>query len=397
MQSPSLGDRSLFERVTDVAYLNHAAVSPISSPVEAAITAMAQTYGAGLSGAIEAMPLRDRLREKLGRFVGAPPDAIGFVQSTTTGINHVALSLPWRAGDRVVLFEGEFPANVTPWQRAAALFEVEIDWVPVQPFHRSLDEGLAALDRCLDERTRIVAVSLVQFQSGLRMPVEAIAERCHRANAEILVDGIQGMGVLPFDVSQAGVDYLACGGHKWMMGVEGAGFVYVRPSSSEKLVPRTAGWTSPRGWLAVSLRGSRSPSLRSGLQEECVVVRGRIAKRVGLRGASTPRFPCSKRWASLRSTRTSSVTTTRWNPTWSTGVFVACGMSKQGAVHFVSSLRPGSMWWACLGAFANVESPWPFPMATFDSLRTGRIVRTRKCRLSWPLSTTSSGEASPLR
>ena len=249
MQNPSLGDRSSFARLTDVAYLNHAAVSPLSAPVETAITHMARAYGAGLPGAIEAMALRDTLREKLARFVGALPDDIGFVQSTTTGIGHVALSLPWRAGDRVVLFEGEFPANITPWQRAAELFGVEIDWVPVEPFHRSLDEGLATLDQCLNERTRIVAVSLVQFHSGLRMPVEAIAERCHRANAEILVDGIQGMGVLPFDVVQADVDYLACGGHKWMMGVEGAGFVYVRPSCAERLVPRTAGWTSHEdGW-----------------------------------------------------------------------------------------------------------------------------------------------------
>ena len=249
MDAARLGDRSLFPFLREVAYLNHAAVSPISAPVAAAIKQTTEGYGAGLAGAIDAFALRDRLRERLARFIGASPESTGFVQSTTTGISHVALSLPWRSGDRIVLFEGEFPANVTPWQRAAATFGAELDWVPVAPFHRDLDEGLAALDSVLSENTRIVAVSLVQFQSGLRMPVEAIAERCRRVGAEILVDGIQGMGVLPFDVVDADVDYLACGGHKWMMGVEGAGFIYVKPAAAGTLVPRTAGWTSHvDGW-----------------------------------------------------------------------------------------------------------------------------------------------------
>ena len=243
-EAPRLGDRSLFPRLTAKAYLNHAAVSPLSAPVADAVERVVAEYGAGLSGAIAAMERREQFRRRLADFIGAPEGSVAFVQNTTLGVTHVALSLPWRVGDRVLLFDEEFPANVTPWQRAAELFGLDVEFVPTAPFHRSLAEGLAGLEHQLDERVRLVAVSLVQFQSGLRMPIGAIAERCRSFDAEIFVDAIQGLGVVPFDVGASDVDYLSCGGHKWLMGVEGAGFTYVRPRCAERFVPRTAGWIS---------------------------------------------------------------------------------------------------------------------------------------------------------
>jgi selenocysteine lyase/cysteine desulfurase len=154
----------------------------------------------------------------------------------------VALDLPWRRGDRVLLLEGEFPANVTPWQQAAATFGLEVRFVPVEAFLRSEEEGLARVDRELARGVRLLAVSEVQFRSGLRMPVAELARRCAAAGTEILVDAVQAAGVVPMDV--AGIDYLAAGAHKWLMGTLGAGFLYVRPGRAEALVPRTAGWLS---------------------------------------------------------------------------------------------------------------------------------------------------------
>jgi selenocysteine lyase/cysteine desulfurase len=182
------------------------------------------------------------LRARLAELVGGRPEDVALTTNTSSGIQAVALDFPWRRGDRILLVDGEFPANVTPWQQAAALFGLEIGWLPLDPFLRSTEEGLALLDRELARGARLLAVSAVQFRSGLRMPIAEMASRCAAAGAEIFVDAVQAAGCLPLDVR--GIDYLAAGAHKWLMGALGAGFLYVRPERVGALVPRTAGWLS---------------------------------------------------------------------------------------------------------------------------------------------------------
>jgi cysteine desulfurase / selenocysteine lyase len=110
----------------------------------------------------------------------------------------------------------------------------------------SADVGsiLEPLERRLAGGARMVAVSAVQFQTGLRMPLPEIAALCRRYGAESCVDAIQACGAVPIDVEVLGVDYLVCGAHKWLLGLEGAGFVYARPERARALLPRTAGWLS---------------------------------------------------------------------------------------------------------------------------------------------------------
>src|SRR5262249_23746453 len=153
------------------------------------------------------------------------------------------------------LFEGEFPANVTPWQRAAELFGLSIAWIPLSAFAASEEEGLALLTRELERGVRLVAVSAGEFQTGLRMPVEAMAALCHAAGAEIFVDAVQCCGAVPLDAGAAGIDYLASGSHKWLMGLEGAGFLYVSPDRVDALRPNVAGWLSHEDPLDFLFRG----------------------------------------------------------------------------------------------------------------------------------------------
>ena len=87
-------------------------------------------------------------------------------------------------------------------------------------------------------------MSAVQFQTGLRMPVQQVAEVAHRHGAELFVDAIQQLGVVPFDAQRLGVDYVAGGSHKWLMGPEGVGYLYARPSCASALVRRYASWLS---------------------------------------------------------------------------------------------------------------------------------------------------------
>jgi selenocysteine lyase/cysteine desulfurase len=240
-----LGDRSLFPQLEARAYLNHAAVSPASLPVvRAASDAMARTARDGVGAIPSALEQRERLRAKIAALLGVEREGIGFVANTTQGVVSVAQSYPWKPGDRILGFAGEFPANVTPWISAATAFDLELCLAPLAPFHESTEAGLASVERELARGVRVCAVSLVQFQTGLRMPIRELAELCHRYDAEIFVDAIQGVGVLPFDARAAGVDLLTCGSHKWLMGLEGAGFVYVRPDRREPLRTNLAGWLS---------------------------------------------------------------------------------------------------------------------------------------------------------
>lgn len=241
----ALGDRSLYPDLQAKAYLAYAATAPVSCAVKAVVNRVLDSYAArGNVAFFEWIEQRERLRRKLGQLVGAPASDIALTSGTTRGISDLALSLPWRSGDRLVLFEGEFPANVSPWQRAAELFGLSIDFVPMA--HAVEDEAsiVEPLERLLQRGVRLVAVSAVQFQTGLRMPLRAIAELCQKHGAELCVDAIQACGVVPLDVTALGIDYLVCGAHKWLLGPEGVGFVYAAPERARALVPRTAGWLS---------------------------------------------------------------------------------------------------------------------------------------------------------
>jgi selenocysteine lyase/cysteine desulfurase len=240
-----LGDRSLFPDLAPRAYLNHAGVSPPSTPVRRAVTDLLDAYaGVGGGATTRTLAVRARLRDRLARLLGVRPVDVALTSGATHGLQAIALSLPWRRGDRVVLFDGEFPANVTPWQRAAALFGLETVFLPLAPYAAGDDEGLFQLEAALRRGVRLVAVSAVQFRTGLAMPIAAMAELCARHGAELCVDAIQALGAVPFDAARLGVDYVAGGAQKWLMGAEGAGVLYVRPDRVAALQPAMVGWLS---------------------------------------------------------------------------------------------------------------------------------------------------------
>ena len=258
---PRLGDRSLFPTLEPAAYLNHAAISPHSLAVQQAVAAVTADYARrGLGAFLTWDAERRRLRALLARLLGAEAEDIALVANTTRGVSDIALCLPWRPGDRVLLFEGEFPANITPWQRAAELFGLELEMLPLRDFLHDHgpgeSPGLQRLRTALARPTRLVAVSAVQFQSGLRMPVTEISRLCHEAGAELFVDAIQGLGVCPLDVIASQIDYLSAGGHKWMMGCEGLGCLYIRRDRVAALRPHVAGWLSHEDGLGFLLAGA---------------------------------------------------------------------------------------------------------------------------------------------
>lgn len=247
---PRLGDRSLFPDLEAAAYLNHAAISPLSLPVRQAIHAVADDLGRRGSDAFLTWHAeRQRLRHLLARLLHASADDLALVANTTRGVSDIALCLPWRPGDRVLLFRDEFPAVVTPWQRVAELFQLELEFLPT---HDRLHHLHAALRR----PARLVALSAVQFQTGARAPLTELAAVCHEHGAELFVDAIQALGVCPLDVTATGVDYLSAGSHKWMMGSDGLACLYVRPDRIAALQPRVAGWLSHEDGLGFLFAGA---------------------------------------------------------------------------------------------------------------------------------------------
>ena len=164
----------------------------------------------------------------------------------------MALALPWQAGQRLLTFAGEFPANVIPWQQAAQLRDGSVDLLALpEPSEASASSRIleaveAAILKAKGTARPVgfIAVSAVQFQTGLRMPIAQLGELCHAHEVYFLVDGIQACGVLPLEVDDWRVDAFFSGAHKWMLGLEGAGFLSVSEKLAERLAPLTAGWLS---------------------------------------------------------------------------------------------------------------------------------------------------------
>lgn len=278
-----LGDRSLFPDLAYPVYMNHGAISPPSLAVRAAMMEVVDDYakhGAGAFGRWFAQ--KARLREKIGALIGAEPEDIALMPNTSRGVSDVALCFPWERGDRVIVLEGEFPANVTPWQRAAEAFGLEVAFLRTADFERPGEEGLISLRRELAHGARLVAVSAVQFQSGLRMPLGAMAKMAHAYGAELFVDAVQAAGAVPLDARALGVDYMAAGSHKWLMGPEGAGFLYVSPERIGAMRPHVAGWLSHEDPIGFLLKGPGLLRYDRGIKQRAVMFEGGNMNTAGL-------------------------------------------------------------------------------------------------------------------
>jgi cysteine desulfurase/selenocysteine lyase len=285
MDGIALGDRSQFPDLAYDVYFNHAAISPPSLAVRAAVAGVLDDYARHGAASFPTWAARRlRLREAVARLVGARAEDIALVPNTTRGVVDVALCFPWERGDRVLLFEGEFPANVTPWLQAAELYGLEVVWAKAADFVAGEEQGLEAFRTVLERGLRLVAVSAVEFQTGLRMPVETMAAMCHAAGAEIFVDAVQACGAVPIDAGGAGIDYLAAGAHKWLMGLEGAGFLYVSPDRVASLRPRVAGWLSHEDPVAFLLRGPGQLRYDRPIRKRADLVEGGNVNTAGLAG-----------------------------------------------------------------------------------------------------------------
>lgn len=242
---PGVGDWEAFRSLMPVCrryiYFDHAAVAPLPDPARRAVEAW--LHEATEQGDVNWPQWAEQieaLRREAAEFLGALPEEIALVRNTCHGISIVAEGFPWRPGDNVVIPAHEFPANQYPW---LALKDrgVEVRRVPAK------DDGtidVKALEEACDSRTCVLAVSWVDYLTGFRIDPAELAAMAHRKGAYFLLDAIQGLGVFPLDVRQAGIDFLAADGHKWLLGPEGAGIFYCRAPLWDMLRPTSIGWNS---------------------------------------------------------------------------------------------------------------------------------------------------------
>lgn len=235
--------RAQFPVAQRFAYVNHAGVSPLPRAAAEALSA----YAAGVrdEGALAVERDEERMeavRASGARLMGVPVDDVAFVKNTTEGLGFVASGLAWRPGDRVVVPMCEFPSNLYPWIALREL-GVEVETIdPVGPGQAlPLERFEAALRR---GRVRVVAASWVQFGRGHRIDVPALAALAHAHGAHFCLDVIQGLGVLPAELEAWGVDFAAADGHKWLLGPEGIGFLYVRSECRNELRVLEPGWNT---------------------------------------------------------------------------------------------------------------------------------------------------------
>jgi selenocysteine lyase/cysteine desulfurase len=226
--------RPLFPLAERYAYFNHAGVSPVNTRSLAAMHAFNEkTANLPIGEFFEEIQaqLLD-LRQRFATLINARSvDEIVLMPNTATGINTAALSLPLHPGDNVLVLDGDYPANIYPWMNLAHR-GVLTKIVPARNGGLDLD----LLETRIDSHTRVIAMSTVVFATGFRNDIEGVGRICKERGIFLVVDGIQSLGALPFDVQAANVDFLAAGSQKWLMGPIGGGFLYVRRELLDELV-----------------------------------------------------------------------------------------------------------------------------------------------------------------
>jgi selenocysteine lyase/cysteine desulfurase len=185
----------------------------------------------------------DQARENIAKIIGATKEGIWFVNNATDGVNIVANSIDWQPGDNVVMSDIEFPSVVYPFLRKRGRIEVRY-----APSRISDGEGASVpidgYERLVNDRTKVVCVSTVDFAFGIKHDLRRIAGIAHSHGAIVLADGSQSAGAYPMDVAADGVDVLTLGGQKWMLAPSAGGIFYMDPRLYATYQPPNIGWMS---------------------------------------------------------------------------------------------------------------------------------------------------------
>jgi selenocysteine lyase/cysteine desulfurase len=240
---PAILPAAEFELDPGIVYLNHAGVAPWPRRTAAAVCAFAEeNLRRGPVHYPRWMAVEAELREQARRLLNAPAaEDIALLKNTSEGLSLLAFGLPWREGDNIVSTDQEFPSNRIVWE-ALADRGVTLRRAAIAGNIAGADDPEAALFALVDDATRLLTVSSVQYASGLRMDLARIGAFCREHGIVFCIDGIQSLGALTMDVQAVQADVVVADGHKWMLGPEGIALFYVEPALRERLRLSQYGW-----------------------------------------------------------------------------------------------------------------------------------------------------------
>lgn len=228
---------SEFPQNENIIYINHAAVSPWPLRTAQAVQEFAnENLTQGATAYDRWMEKEKQLRRQLKTLLNAPSTQdIAFVKNTSEALSFVAHGFPWKSGDNVIVTDQEFPSNRIVWEALAPR------GVTVRTVSLTGNAEQNIID-AIDERTRLLSVSSVQYATGFRLDLPTLGAACHDRGVALCVDAIQSLGVFALDVIKCKIDFVMADAHKWLMGPEGIGVFYCSESWREKLALHEHGW-----------------------------------------------------------------------------------------------------------------------------------------------------------
>jgi cysteine desulfurase / selenocysteine lyase len=244
--------RQHFPGAIDKVFMDSACVSLASRP---AVEAVEKFLGLTLVCPLDSSTahhifmdeMRAAARPAAAKLISASEAEIALVESTTAGLTLAANAIPLESGDRVMMSDLEFFQVAVPWTQKRK-DGIEIDVIPNHHGEVRIEDFA---DR-ITSRTRVITLSTVQWSNGFRLNLEAFSRFCRERQIWLVVDAIQQLGAISFDVRKTPVDFLACGGHKWLNAPFGCGFLYINRDAMPRLNPPIAGYldveTPKGGW-----------------------------------------------------------------------------------------------------------------------------------------------------
>jgi len=226
--------RAFFPGASEQPYFDISANSLMAEPVRAAIERHLGGRTSGRGDKTEMVATVNRARSSFGALIGAAADEVAITKNVSDGLNLFGASLPWQAGDNVVLCPAlEHPNNIYLWYSLVRTHGIEVRPVAPEDGHIPVEAMAAAMD----ERTRLVTIPSITFAPGFVTDMKAIAAAARGVGALTLVDAAQSVGAHRTDVDDLGVDALAVAAQKALLSVYGFGFLYVRREVAETLTP----------------------------------------------------------------------------------------------------------------------------------------------------------------
>ena len=261
--------------------MNNGTVGPMPEPVFNTLTSSFQIQCTSPCEVYNYFgTMREEVRDKVARFLGAAPEEIVLTRNTTEGMNFVANGLELEPGDEILMSDMEHPGGIHPWRLKAKRYGVTIKEVPLGLPPSSVDEVVDAFEEAITPRTRVISISHTVYISGLIAPVKELTEMAHHRGIVVLADSAHGPGMLDMDLHDMGVDFFAASPYKWLGAPCGCGILYVRRDVQDRLWPTiaTSGWDSRDDARRFETLGQRADPLVFALGE-AVDFQTRVGKR----------------------------------------------------------------------------------------------------------------------